>query len=165
MENEFSQTRLLTNNYGVEFTMAGMPPKSMDQHHEDLAEALGAEPHAISPQALSLYIPNKDQHNVEFGTQRKWLLEAGQLLAQIGGGFTIMPAVEGGWVNPERDSIVWENPAIIYTYIKPEQFTQHLPALREFLHRMGRETNQGEVAIEFDHKFYRVTAFDDGLAG
>jgi len=35
-----------------------------------------------------------------------------------------------------------------------------LPRLREFLHRMGRETNQGEIAFEFDGRFYRIRNFD-----
>ena len=28
-----------------------------------------------------------------------WVLEAAELLSEIGGGFTILPPVEGGWVN------------------------------------------------------------------
>jgi len=39
-------------------------------------------------------------------------------------------------------------------------FLQNLPRLREFLHRMGRETNQGEVAFEFAGRFYRIRMFD-----
>jgi hypothetical protein len=128
----------------------------------DIGEALGATSDEISSQVLSLYIPNKDKKNKEFGTQRKWLLEAAGILAEIGGGFTIMPPVEGGWVG-EAGVIIFENPVVIYTYVKPEQFIAKLPALREFLHRMGRETNQGEVAIEFDHCFYRITTFDEPI--
>jgi hypothetical protein len=123
----------------------------MSEEH-DLAAALGASEGGVSTQVLTLYIPNKDRDNNEFGTQRKWVLEAGQLLAKIGGGFTIMPAVEGGWVNPEGGDLIWENPVLIYTYVKWENFLANLPALREFLHRMGRETGQGEVAVEFDRK-------------
>jgi hypothetical protein len=85
-------------------------------------------------------------------------LEAASLLAEIGGGFTIMPAVEGGWLN--EGNIIWENPVVIYTYIKPNKFEEKLPELRGFLHRMGRETNQGEVVFEFDHWFYRITEYD-----
>jgi hypothetical protein len=36
-----------------------------------------------------------------------------------------------------------------------------LPELRSFLHRMGRETRQGEVAFEFDGRFYRIRGFDE----
>ena len=56
----------------------------------DLGEALGASD-ATSTQVLTVYIPNKDRDGSEFGTQRKWVLEAAHLLAEFGGGFTVMP--------------------------------------------------------------------------
>lgn len=56
--------------------------------------------------------------------------------------------------------IVWEKPVLIYTFIRPDVFRQSLPQLRAFLHRMGRETHQGEVAFEFDGRFFRIIAFD-----
>jgi hypothetical protein len=38
-------------------------------------------------------------------------------------------------------------------------FVAGLPRLREFLHRLGRETNQGEIGFEFDGCFYRIRNF------
>ena len=109
---------------------------------------------------MTLYIPDKDRQGGELGTQRKWVLEAAALLANIGGGVTIMPPTEGGWYDPESDVIIWERPVVVYTYIKPDLFLQHLPTLRRFLHRLGRETRQGEIAVEFDGRFYRITDYD-----
>jgi hypothetical protein len=125
----------------------------------DLGEALGVTGKA-SLQLLRLYIPNKDRYSKEFGTQRKWVLEAANLLAAIGGGVTIMSAVEGGWAD-EKKLIVWENPIIVYTFIREKEFLDNLPKLREFLHRLGRETDQGEVAVEFNNEFYRITVYDE----
>lgn len=71
-----------------------------------------------------------------------------------------MPPVEGVWLNESGES-VWENPVIVYSYIKPDAFLAQLPQLREFLHRMGRETRQGEIAFEFDGRFYRIRTFDN----
>lgn len=130
----------------------------------DLARALAARRDQVSAQVLTLYIPNRDRNGNEFGTQRYWLLEAGKLLAKIGGGFTIMPPVEGGWVDPATERTVWEQPVLIYTYVHPDEFRKHLPELRSFLHRMGRETKQGEVALEFHNRFYRITDFDPDVA-
>lgn len=110
---------------------------------------------------LTLYIPNKDRDGNEFGTQRKWVLEAARLLAELGGGVTVMPACEGGWLNTEVGEVVWEAPVVVYTYVKPEPFLSGLPKLPSFLHRLGRQTNQGEIAVEFDGKFYRITTFDE----
>ncbi len=131
-----------------------------DETELDLGEALGAS-EATSTQILTLYIPNKDRDGNEFGTQRRWVLEAARLLAELGGGVTVMPPCEGGWWNEAARQLVWEAPVIVYTYIKPAPFVQGLPRLREFLHRLGRETQQGEVAVEFDGRFYRITSFDD----
>jgi hypothetical protein len=136
----------------------------------EIAAALGAEEEFVSTKVLTLYIPNKTQANEEFGTQRQWVLEAGELLARMGGGFTIMPPVEGGWVNnsPEDGGerrVLWENPVLIYAYVHPKEFAKSLPALREFVHRLGRETNQGEVAVEYDGRFYRIRDFDAGEEG
>lgn len=125
----------------------------------DLAAALGAS-EAISVQVLALYIPSKDRTGRELGTQRKWVLEAAWLLATIGGGVTVMPPAEGGWFDEERHRVIWEEPVLVYTYIKPEPFLRRLENLREFVHRLERETNQGEVVVEFDGHFYRVTSFD-----
>jgi hypothetical protein len=125
----------------------------------DLVKALGASIE-LSPQELRLYIPNKDRQSREFGCQRRWVLEAAELLAKIGGGVTMLPPAEGGWYDEANQMIVWENPILIYTYVKPDLFEIHLTELREFLHRLGRETDQGEVAFEFDGDFYRINQYD-----
>ena len=131
----------------------------VDIKEVDLAEELGAVG-ATSIQLLTLYIPNKDKDGNEFGAQRVWVLDASKLLARIGGGVTIMPPCEGGWLNEETGQVIWESPVLVYTFIKVDGFLSSLPALREFLHKMGRETNQGEVAFEFDGSFFRITEFD-----
>lgn len=113
----------------------------------------------ISVQCLTLYIPNRDRDGEEIGDQRRWVVAAANLLAKIGGGVTIMPPVEGGWLNDDG-VIIWENPVLVYTFIKPDAFLAAIPELRAFLHTLGREAKQGEVAFEFDAKFYRIRDFD-----
>ena len=125
----------------------------------DIAEALGADG-GVSAQCLFVYVPDKDRDGKEIGNQRKWVLEAVDLLGQINGGATAMPAYEGLWLNEEGTEI-WEHPVVVYSYLlSPDEFAANLPRIREFLHRMGRETNQGEVAFEFDGCFHRIRQFD-----
>jgi hypothetical protein len=88
----------------------------------NLRKALGAS-EETSRQLLSLYIPDKDRDGREFGAQRKWIREAAKILSVIGGGVTIMPAVEGGWLNAEGKTI-WEHPVVVYTYVKPGPFLE-----------------------------------------
>ena len=126
----------------------------------DLGDALGAtEPASI--QELALYIPNKDENGAPIANQREWVREAGEILVDMGGGVTILPPVEGGWRN-EDGEIIWEEPVILYSYIQAESFLKNLPRLREFLHRLGRETRQGEIAFEFAGEFYRIREYDAG---
>jgi hypothetical protein len=124
----------------------------------DLSEELGAGG-GVSVQCLTLYIPDVDSAGNVLRDQRRWVLDGSDLLAKIGGGVTIMPPVEGGWVD-DSGEIVWEHPVLIYTFIRPTYFRKSLPQLRAFLHALGRETRQGEVAFEFDGRFYRITEFD-----
>jgi hypothetical protein len=128
----------------------------------NLGEALGANA-GIAVQCFTVYIPNKDKTGKEMGNQRQWVLEAIDLMTRLNGGATAMP-VEGAW-RDEHGSAVWEHPVVVYSFIKPAVFFANLPAVREFLHRMGRETNQGEVAFEFDDRFYLISHYDSSAQG
>lgn len=125
----------------------------------DLGAMLGATGET-SHQTLTVFVPDRDRDGVEIGTQRRFVLEAANLLAEIGGGVTIDPPVEGGWYDPQAQQLVWERPVILYTYVRPEPFRNALPRLRLFLHRMGRETRQGEVAFVFGDELYRIKDFE-----
>jgi len=125
----------------------------------DLAVVMGAM-EAPSQQTLTLYIPDRDRDGREIGTQRRWVIEAAELLAEIGGGVTIEPPVEGGWYDEAANRVVWERPVLVYTYVRPKPFVDSLPRLRGFLQRLGRETMQGEVAFEFGDEFYRIQVFE-----
>ena len=123
----------------------------------DLGKALGAED-GTSVQCFTVYIPNKDKSDQEIGIQRRWVLEAIRLLSEVNGGATAIP-VEGGWM-ADDGRLILEHPVIVYSFVRAEPFLAALTRIREFLHRLGRETNQGEIAFEFDNEFYRIRTFD-----
>lgn len=126
-----------------------------------LAKLLGAsEEPAV--QVLTLYIPDKDKDGQRIKNLNRWIKEAQKVLTAIGRGSTSMPPADGTWLNPESKEIIWEKTTIMHTYIDPESFEENADLLREFLHRFGRETNQGEVVFEFDGKFYRIRRYDYG---
>lgn len=124
----------------------------------DLAAELGAQDN-YSTQCFTIYIPNKDKNGKEFGTQRKWILEALALLTELNGGATAMPQTEGVWGN-EQGELIWEHPVVVYSFIRGDLFFANLARVREFLHRMGRETNQGEVAVEYQKQFFLIREYD-----
>jgi hypothetical protein len=128
----------------------------------DLAAALGAE-REPSTQILSLYIPNKDRHGRPIRAAR-WIREAQEILTKIGEGCTTTPPHDGGWETPDG-ALRREKTVIVYTYIKPDRFLAQLGALREFLHRFGRETNQEVVVAEVSSAegswFFRIKEYDE----
>ena len=124
----------------------------------DLGKELGAteEP---SGQRLTLYIPNKDKSGELIEAHSNWCKEAQELLTAIGDGATAFPPVEGTWRKPDGTDL-WEQTKIIYTYIDPDKMATNIGRLREFLHRFGRETNQGRVVFEFDGNLWPIEMFD-----
>ena len=66
--------------------------------------------------------------------------------------------------NGDRKGPPREN-RVVYTYIKPDRFLAHVDALREFLHRFGRETNQEVVVAELSGAegswFFRIREYDE----
>jgi len=124
----------------------------------DLTAALGADD-ATSPQCFTIYVPNKDRDGQPIADHRAWVEEAIGLMCEINGGATAMPPVDGAWKN-EQGIVIRESPVVVYSYIAAESFVASLPRIREFLHRMGRRTNQGEVAVEYDGRFYHIRSYD-----
>jgi hypothetical protein len=55
---------------------------------------------------------------------------------------------------------LWEQTKLIYTYVDPEKLKGNMSRLRGFLHRFGRETNQGEVVFEFDGWLWTIDKYD-----
>lgn len=142
-----------------------MPEAETLQLHSDICGAFAADPNDIARQCISFYVPNKDRDGNEIGNQRKWVLELENLLSEINGGATAMPPVEGVWKNDQTEKLIAEHPVVVYSFIRPEAFLQRLPQLADFIHRLGRETNQGEIGFEFDGCFYRIKEFRAASGG
>jgi hypothetical protein len=133
-----------------------VPPD--DPIKTDLGQALGADD-STSPQCFTIYVPNKDRDGRPIPDQQTWVEEAIALMCEINGGATAMPPVDGAWKN-EKGEVIRENPVVVYSYVAAEAFTAALPRVREFLHRLGRRTDQGEIAVEFNGRFYHIRRYD-----
>ena len=114
---------------------------------------------AGSTQRLTLYIPTLERNGQPILNREIWMKEAIHLLSRLGGGATVFPHQLGAWLNPETDEVLEEPVDIVYTFVHAEAFEQNLQYLRSFLHRLGRDTNQGEVGFEFDGQFFRITDY------
>jgi hypothetical protein len=129
----------------------------------DLGKELGATG-APAAQRLTLYIPNKDCLGVVVASHASWVKEAHELLTTIGKGATAFPPVDGSWEKPDG-SVIWEETRIIYTFVEPDRLQANLQRLREFLHRFGKEANQGEVKLEFAGWMWTIDQFDAPARG
>jgi hypothetical protein len=78
----------------------------------NLMEALGAAEQAIQDR-ITIYIPSRGRNGepVEF---ENWIGQAMELLSQIGGDATRMPAAQGAWLNPETDALIVEDVAGLF---------------------------------------------------
>ena len=126
-----------------------------------LANILGAIKESFVQQ-LVLYIPDKDKNGKQINNINEWIEKAQTILTAIGGGTTSYPPADGTWLNPDNKKIVSERTKIIYTYVISDNLADegNLKSLRIFLHKFGRETNQGEVVFEFDGVFYKIRNYD-----
>jgi hypothetical protein len=107
---------------------------------------------------FTLYIPDKNRHG-QYIDSDTWISRAMQLLTEINGGATALPAARGMWKD-DRGNILDERTVIVYSFIKPERFFERLPVIRAFLHRFGRETDQGEVLIEYGSSAMWIDEYD-----
>lgn len=72
--------------------------------------------------------------------------------------------MDGAWLNSETSQLIREKVVLAYTYVDPDAFEATLPELRTFLHQLGRETDQGEVAFEFDDRLFKIRTYDPASA-
>jgi hypothetical protein len=107
---------------------------------------------------FAIYIPNRDRDGM-IVEQKAWIERALRLLSDVGGGATAMPPVTGAWLNPDSNELIIEEPVVVYTYVDPDVFEQEIERLRDFVREIGRETNQGSMAVEYGNTFFYVENF------
>jgi hypothetical protein len=85
---------------------------------------------------------------------------AGQTLP----GSDAFPKGLGVWRDDQAGGkLVFDDTTIVFSYVAPTDLTnESLRELRAFFHRMGRETNQGEMGLVLDGHYIGMTTFDEG---
>lgn len=111
-----------------------------------------------------LFIPSKDKDGKDLKDPELWASAAGTKLTELFGGATEVPPAKGKWYNEESKKIIPESVVLIHSYATEAKANdeKRIEALALFLHRMGRETNQGEVAVVIDGVFHRIRKFNLG---
>lgn len=119
----------------------------------DIATTFGAK--VGFSQRFAVYVPNKDKKGDPVD-QQPWVEKIMDVLSELCGGATAMPPVRGAWLNPETQSLVIEEPVLVYSFVDPETFIPGIKKLVDIVREMGQKTNQGQVAFEFDGVLYFI---------
>jgi hypothetical protein len=109
---------------------------------------------------IVIFVPSKDRDGQPIN-QDYWVDEVLTTLGRLFRGATAYPRGKGVWRDDERGgTLIREEPVIVFSYAAEGALT--VPALTDLyrtLSRMGRESNQGEVGVVIDGKYYGITDF------
>lgn len=118
---------------------------------------------ATTPQGtiqIVFYVPSKDRFEKDI-PHEKWVKETLETFGRLFRGATAFPRAQGVWRDDAHGGkLVHENPTIVECYVDRKALNKGKKELRRFLHRLGRETNQGEIGIVIDSKYFGITIFD-----
>lgn len=108
------------------------------------------------------FVPSTDRFGEEIDHDR-WVKEALAIFGGLFRGATAYPRARGVWRDDERGGeLVFEQTTIVTSYANPADVTARaLAEPRAFLHRLGRETNQGEVGIVIGDEYHGISEFDE----
>lgn len=126
----------------------------------NIKRTLGAT-YPVGASQVVLFIPDHSRDGDSLD-QQHWVDEALNVMGRLFRGATAFPPGRGVWRDDEAGGrLLKEQTVMVVSYIAPELLTATtLKSLREFLHRFGRETRQGEVGIVNNSKYYGISRYD-----
>jgi len=105
---------------------------------------------------LVLFIPSVDRDGVPID-QDLWVEQALEMLGHEFGGATAFPRARGVWRDDVRGGqLVFDEPVVIQCYTNEKTLEERALRLRDFLVRMGAETNQGAVGLVIDRDYLEI---------
>lgn len=127
---------------------------------EDRAKYLGAT-HPAGTSQVVVFIPSRDREGIPVD-QLFWREEALRVFGTLFRGATAFPPGEGIWRDDEGGGALQREQVImVVSYTNSVGFTEAAwEVLRNFLHRLGKEANQGEVGIVIDSVYYGISRYD-----
>lgn len=128
---------------------------------KDIYSAIGAT-HPVGSEQITIFIPSNDQSGNAID-QDRWADEALETLGRLFRGATAFPPGKGIWRDDDKGGILLkEITVMLVSYVnKADLHNKNLKKLRSFLHRFGREENQGEVGLIISGKYYGISVYDE----
>ncbi|MEO6536624.1 MAG: hypothetical protein ABIT47_02935 [Candidatus Paceibacterota bacterium] len=91
-----------------------------------------------------------------------WVDGAVQVLTDINGGSTKLPAADGSWKDKDGKILI-DRTVVVYSFIRdPDVFEQRFEEIAAFVHEFGKSANQESVMIELSdgHRAYFIDETD-----
>lgn len=111
---------------------------------------------------MTVFLPSVDRDGEPID-QLAWREETLRVLGRLFRGATAFPPGRGVWRNDETGELVFDDTVMVTCYLPSDALTDGaLSMLRAHLHRLGRESGQGEVGIVIGDSYYGITDFDEG---
>lgn len=109
---------------------------------------------------VTVFIPSKDRLGRRID-QPAWAGRTLDLLGTLFRGATAFPPGRGVWRDDSRGGrLLRETTVMVTSYTNPSDHTADtIAVLSEFLHRFGRDTNQGEVGIVIGDQYFGITEY------
>ncbi|MEZ6071976.1 MAG: hypothetical protein R3C10_17360 [Pirellulales bacterium] len=121
---------------------------------EGLQRTLGATKGRAT--LLVLFIPSVDRFSVPID-QQHWVEQALATLGTCFGGATAFPRAKGVWRDDDRGGeLVFDEPVVVNCYTSEAAIEAHVATLRDFLMKMGTQTNQGAVGLVIDRDYLEI---------
>ena len=126
----------------------------------NIERTLGAT-YPVGASQVVLFVPDRNREGA-FIDQDDRVDQALDIMGKLFRGATAFPPGRGVWRDDEAgEKLLNEQTVMVVSYVDAKLLTAHtLRSLREFLHRLGRETQQGEVGIVIDSKYYGISRYD-----
>jgi hypothetical protein len=118
----------------------------------------------IGTRHVQVFIPSVDRNGDPIpGSQQAWVEECLAVLGELFGGATAFPPSRGVWRAPDGN-LVYDDTVIVFSYVDEADLIGSAgESLRDFLMRLGRETNQGEVGVFIDGTYYGIRQFENDM--
>lgn len=119
----------------------------------------GCEDLTPKDQFITVFVPSLTRDKVPID-HNAWKIQAVKIMSKLFGGSTVIPGY-GGWYDEEDNEVKTEDISMVVSFISNEECNkENMDELKQFLHKMGKETEQGEIGILLGNTFYRIREFE-----
>ena len=126
----------------------------------DTVNWLGALGGASRDFTVTVFVPSQTRDGIPIDHDA-WQVQTLETMAKLFGGATAIECT-GAWRDDENGGVIGvEKISTVYSLMAKSSWNKKtVPELAKFLHRMGRELNQGEIGLVVDGRYFPIREFN-----